>query len=67
MGGKETIKKLLAIDPNVKALVSSAYSTDPAMSNFRKYGFCGVITKPYNIEELSKILYQKLCEKPETL
>ena len=63
MGGKETIKKLLEIDPNVKALVSSGYSTDPAMSNFRKYGFCGVITKPYNIEELSKILYQKLCEK----
>jgi DNA-binding NarL/FixJ family response regulator len=58
MGGKEAIKKLLEIDPNVKALVSSGYSTDPVMSDYKKYGFCGVVTKPFNIKELSETLHE---------
>ncbi len=57
MGGKETIKEILKIDPDVKAIVSSGYSNAPVMANFKKYGFSGVITKPYNIIELSKILH----------
>ena len=56
MGGKEAIEKLRGIDPNVKAIVSSGYSTDPVMSDFRKYGFCGMITKPFKIEDLSEVL-----------
>lgn len=56
MGGKETIQKLINIDPEVKAIVSSGYSNDPIMSDFRKYGFSAVITKPYTIEELNEIL-----------
>ena len=56
MGGKEAIKKLIEIDPEVKAIVSSGYSTDPVMADFRKYGFCGVIAKPYEMKELGKIL-----------
>jgi len=56
MGGREAIQKLREIDPNVKAIVSSGYSTDPVMSNFRKYGFCGVLTKPFKIKELGEIL-----------
>lgn len=56
MGGKEAIKKLLEIDPNVKAIVSSGYSEDPVMAEFRKYGFCGVIAKPYEAEQLSRAL-----------
>ncbi len=54
MGGKETIQRLLLLDPKVKALVSSGYSNDPIMTDFRRYGFCGVVVKPYNIEELSQ-------------
>ena len=56
MGGKEAIQKLREIDPDVKAIVSSGYSTDPVMSNFRKYGFCGVLTKPFKIKELGETL-----------
>jgi PAS domain S-box-containing protein len=58
MGGKETLEKLLQIDPQVKALVSSGYSDDPIMADFQKYGFSGVIAKPYKISELGKILHQ---------
>ena len=56
MGGREAIKKFLEIDPKVKAIISSGYSNDPIMDGYKKYGFSGVIAKPYNIQELSEIL-----------
>ena len=56
MGGKETVEKLLNIDPNVRTIVSSGYSNDPIMADFNEYGFSGFISKPYNIKELSNIL-----------
>jgi len=62
MGGQETIKKLLEIDPNVKTVVSSGYSNDPVMSNFRDYGFKGIIPKPYSQDEVAKVLNEILDE-----
>ena len=58
MGGKEAIERLLRIDPGVKAIVSSGYSNDPILANYRKYGFSGVVKKPYRIAELSQIVYE---------
>jgi PAS domain S-box-containing protein len=52
-GGKDALKKLFEIDPGVKAIVSSGYSHDPIMANYRDYGFAGVIAKPYKIGEIS--------------
>lgn len=62
MGGKEAIKRLIEIDPSVKAMVSSGYSNDPVMAEFGKFGFSGVITKPYKIEELSETLHKVIKE-----
>jgi CheY-like chemotaxis protein/anti-sigma regulatory factor (Ser/Thr protein kinase) len=56
MGGKEAIKKILDVDPEVKAIVSSGYFNDPVMADFKRYGFCGVVAKPYTIRELSEVL-----------
>lgn len=58
MGGKEVIKKLVEIDPDVKAIVSSGYSSDPIMSDFIKYGFKAVMAKPYRVAELSRIVHK---------
>jgi len=54
MGGKEALRKLKGIDPAVKAIVSSGYSHDPIMSDYKKYGFMGIITKPFKLKELSE-------------
>ncbi len=62
MGGKETLRRLRTIDPEVKAIVSSGYSKDPVMANYRIHGFHGVVKKPYSIEELGKVVYHVVME-----
>lgn len=56
MGGKETIAHLRRVDPQIKAVVSSGYATDPIMANFSDYGFCGVAPKPFGLDALSELL-----------
>lgn len=61
MGGVEALEKLLEIDPRVKAIVSSGYSDDPVIADFRRFGFQGFIIKPYMLMELKKTLDQVLA------
>jgi CheY-like chemotaxis protein len=63
MGGKDTIRELLAMDPDAKAVVSSGYSRDPVMSNFKEYGFKGIIAKPYSLKEF-RVLLRDMLENP---
>ncbi len=58
IGGKEAIKRLLEIDPDVKAIVSSGCSDDPVMEDCSAYGFCGVYAKNDKPEELGRTLYE---------
>lgn len=57
MGAQETLDKLLKLDSKIKAIVSSGYSSDDLLVNFREYGFCGAIEKPFAIDRLSKVLF----------
>ncbi|MCP4216505.1 MAG: response regulator [bacterium] len=52
MGGKQAVKKLLAINPLAKAIVASGYSTDPVMAEYRSYGFKGRLFKPFHMDDL---------------
>ncbi|CAB1081134.1 hypothetical protein D1AOALGA4SA_8792 [Olavius algarvensis Delta 1 endosymbiont] len=56
MGGKDAVNSILAFAPEAKVLVSSGYSNDPILSSYEEYGFCGVVTKPYQMQELSGII-----------
>lgn len=60
MGGKECIRKLLELDPGARVIVSSGYSSDPVMSDYKKFGFCDVIAKPYKITELNGVVQKVL-------
>jgi len=63
MGGKEAVERLIEADPGVRAIVSSGYSADPIMADFRKYGFTDVVAKPYSIEQLDEVLDRALREE----
>ncbi len=63
MGGKEAISALKVVDPEVRAIVASGYSTDPIMANYRDHGFRGVVVKPYSMEDLSRILHRVMNEE----
>lgn len=58
MGGEETIRMLKEIDPGVKAIVSSGYCDNPVIGNYKSYGFCEVVAKPYEMMEFSQKLYR---------
>ncbi|MHB8791141.1 MAG: hybrid sensor histidine kinase/response regulator [Desulfobulbaceae bacterium] len=64
MGGKETMGRLLSVDPKVKAIVSSGYSNDPIMADYKKFGFSGVVPKPYSMEKLSETVHSLVVKPP---
>lgn len=61
MGGREAVTRLLTIDSNAKVIVSSGYSGDAIMTNFRDYGFRGVVSKPYRIGDVSRVVKSVLA------
>ncbi len=63
MGGKEAISIRREIHPAGRAIVSSGYSSDLAMADFRKHGFRGMVAKPYDITELSSVIRDVLKEE----
>ncbi len=56
VGGIETIASLQDMDPNVKAIVSSGYSSDPVMAKYGEYGFQSVLAKPYRLQDVNDVL-----------
>ena len=56
MGGAEAMERLRGLDRNVRAIVSSGYSSDPVMANHRSYGFCGRVPKPYTATDLIDVV-----------
>jgi PAS domain S-box-containing protein len=60
MGGEEAIGLLLDVDAHARVVVSSGYSDSPVMARFRGYGFIGVLPKPYDIDEVDRVIRKLL-------
>ena len=56
MGGKEAIQRLLVVDPQARAIVSSGYFDAPVVYDFRSDGFSDIVSKPYQMLDLSRVL-----------
>jgi CheY-like chemotaxis protein len=63
MGGSETLAHLQEMNPNIKTIISSGYANDPIIANYDKYGFFGVVTKPYKVGELQEVLTRVIDSK----
>lgn len=59
-GGVDTIKKLLVIDPGVRAVVTSGYADDPVMLDFANYGFRSAIVKPCRIADIYRAIQEAM-------
>jgi len=56
LSGVEMTSELLKLDRDARVVVSSGYSDDPAVADFRKYGFAAAMKKPYTLESLQEVL-----------
>ncbi len=65
-GGREAVRQILEIDPAANVIVSSGYSNDPIMANYRDFGFKAVIAKPYNVQQLNGVI-QSLLQPEESV
>ena len=62
MGGAEAMREILKIDPKARGIVSSGYSSDPVMANYRAHGFLGMVPKPYRISDFARTLREVMAE-----
>jgi len=61
MGGAEAMRQLREFDPGVKAIVSSGYSDDAVVANYREHGFAAFLKKPYDLTVLQATLNEMLA------
>jgi CheY-like chemotaxis protein len=61
MGGIETAARLKELDSSVKLIVSSGYSDASVLSDLGKYGFEGMIPKPWTVGQVSDVLRKVLA------
>jgi len=60
MGGRATLAALRSIDPGLKVIISSGYSDDPVLADYRGHGATGILPKPYRLAELKSVLREAL-------
>lgn len=55
-GGRETLARLQAIDPSIKAVATSGYHDDPVLADCRSFGFDAALEKPFRMRDLQEVL-----------
>ena len=62
MGGAAAMREILKLDPAARGIVSSGYSSDPVMANFRDHGFRASVPKPYRLADFAQTLRTVMAE-----
>ena len=65
MGGKEAAERILALDPAAHLMVSSGYSEDSVMAEYRRHGFSAVLPKPYTAQQLCEAVQAMITGQPD--
>jgi DNA-binding NarL/FixJ family response regulator len=58
--GSKAVARMQRLDPKLKAIVSSGYDHDPIMRRYRDYGFNAAIAKPFELNQLTRIVREVL-------
>lgn len=61
MGGRETFRKMKAINPDVRALLATGFAMNQSSQDLLDEGFLGYITKPFTINQLSYKIREITC------
>ncbi len=61
VGGEVALDRVRAIDPGIRAIVSSGYANNPVLAEYRRYGFNGKVCKPFHINELAREINRVLA------
>jgi PAS domain S-box-containing protein len=65
-GGRETVRPLRALAPELPIVASSGYSDDPIMAEPTQFGFSASLRKPFRLNELSELLAQLIASKSQS-
>ncbi|MBN2322241.1 MAG: response regulator [Spirochaetes bacterium] len=60
MGGWECFRKLKELDPDIKVLIMTGYTTDGSVDDFLKEGAEDVILKPFDLETFTNMVNRVL-------
>jgi len=63
LGGIKTTEEIIARDPDSVIIASTGYTNDDVVANFTKYGFRGVLKKPYTRDGVIQALHHALSNK----
>jgi CheY-like chemotaxis protein len=63
MGGKECLKELLKIDPQMKVLIASGFSADASTDETLELGAKAFVSKPFRFEELLRQVRKTLDQR----
>jgi len=58
MGGLEVVARIKEIDPGVRAIATTGHFQEPLKDEYKKYGFAGILPKPYLLKELLEAIDQ---------
>lgn len=56
MGGAEALERIRELDPGVVAVACSGYFEDGIMADPGRFGFAGVLGKPYLTADMERVL-----------